>query len=51
VKQTSTTSRTLMNGSFQLCSVRGRVLILLTAFLLAVIPWTEYLWHFDNIAR
>jgi hypothetical protein len=48
VKQTSTTSRTLMNGSSQVCSVGGRVLILLTALLLAVTPWTEYLWHFDN---
>lgn len=26
----------------------GRVLILLTALLLAVTPWTEYVWHFDN---
>jgi hypothetical protein len=37
-----------MNGSSQVCSVGGRVLILLTALLLAVTPWTEYLWHFDN---
>jgi hypothetical protein len=28
--------------------VGGRVLILFTALLLAVTPWTEYLWHFDN---
>jgi hypothetical protein len=48
VKQTSTTSRTLINGSSQVCSLGGRVLILLTALLLAVTPWTEYLWHFDN---
>jgi hypothetical protein len=37
-----------MNGSSQVCSVGSRVLILLTAILLAVSPWTEYLWHFDN---
>jgi hypothetical protein len=37
-----------MNGSSQICSVVGRVLILLTALLLIVTPWTEYLWHFDN---
>jgi hypothetical protein len=37
-----------MNGSSQVCSVGGRVLILFTALLLAVTPWTEYLWHFDN---
>ena len=48
VKQTSNTSRALMNGSSQVCSVGGRVLILLTALLLAVTPWTEYVWHFDN---
>jgi hypothetical protein len=48
LKQTSTTSRTLINGSSQVCSLGGRVLILLTALLLAVTPWTEYLWHFDN---
>jgi hypothetical protein len=48
MKQTSTTSRTLMNGSSQVCSVGGRVQILLSALLLAVTPWTEYLWHFDN---
>jgi hypothetical protein len=48
VKQTSTTSRTLLDGSSQVCSVGGRVLILLSALLVAVTPWTEYLWHFDN---
>jgi hypothetical protein len=48
LKQTSITSRTLMNGGSQVCSVGGRVLILLTALLLAVTPLTEYLWHFDN---
>jgi hypothetical protein len=47
VKQTSTTSGTVMNGNSQMFSVGGRVLILLT-LLLAVTPWTEYLWHFDN---
>lgn len=26
----------------------GRVLIVLTALLTAVSPWTEYYWHFDN---
>jgi hypothetical protein len=37
-----------MNRDSQVCSVGGRVLIPLTALLLAVTPWTEYLWHFDN---
>jgi hypothetical protein len=35
-----------MNGSSQVRSVGDRVLILLTAFLLAVALWTEYLWRF-----
>jgi hypothetical protein len=37
-----------MSGSSQVCSVGGRVLVLLTALLLGVTPWTKYLWHFDN---
>jgi hypothetical protein len=48
LKPASITNRTLMNESSQVCSVGGRVLILLTALLLAVTPWTEYVWHFDN---
>jgi hypothetical protein len=48
MKQTSTTSQTLLNGSSHVCSVGGSVLILLSALLLAVTPWTEYLWHFDS---
>jgi hypothetical protein len=31
--------------------VGGRVLIGLTALLIAVSPWTEYYWHFDNFLR
>ena len=37
-----------MKGRSQICSVGGRVLLLLMALLLAVMPWTEHLWHFDN---
>jgi hypothetical protein len=37
-----------MNCSSQVCCLGGRVLILLTVLLLAVTPWTEYSWHFDN---
>ena len=37
-----------MKGRSQICSVGGSVLILLMAVLLAVMPWTEHLWHFDN---
>jgi cytochrome bd-type quinol oxidase subunit 2 len=48
LKRTYTTCRTRMNESSQACSVAGRVLLLLAAVLLAVTPWTEYFWHFDN---
>ena len=37
-----------MNASSQVCSVAGRVLVLLVALLLVITPWTEYFWHFDN---
>ncbi len=51
LKPTSTTNRTLINRSSQVCPVAGRVLILLAALLLAVTPWTEYVWHFDNFLQ
>ena len=41
-------TRTPMNASSQVCSVAGRILILLATLLLVVTPWTEYFWHFDN---
>ena len=43
--------RMLRNGSFEARTVCGRVLIGLTALLIAVSPWTEYYWHFDNFLR
>ena len=41
----------LRNGSFEARTVCGRFLIGLTALLIAVSPWTEYYWHFDNFLR
>lgn len=35
-------------GTFQARALVGRVLIVLTALLIAVSPWTEYYWDFDN---
>lgn len=43
--------RMLRSGSFEARAVGGRVLIVLTALLIAVSPWTEYYWHFDNFLR
>src|ERR1700735_1084403 len=43
--------RMLRNGSFEARTVCGRVLIGLAALLIAVSPWTEYYWHFDNFLR
>jgi hypothetical protein len=40
-----------VDGTFEPCAAGGRVLILLMALLIAVSPWTEYYWHFDNFPR
>jgi len=49
LKQTPSAKRTLRDGTFEARAVAGRVLIGLTALLIAVTPWTEYYWHFDNL--
>lgn len=36
------------DGTSQARALAGRVLILLTALVIAVSPWTEYYWDFDN---
>lgn len=46
-----TASRTSVDGLPPECTLGGRVLILITALLLLVMPWTEYFWHFDNFLR
>jgi hypothetical protein len=43
--------RTTSSESFQALALVGRVLILLTALLLGVMPWTEYFWDFNNFLR
>ena len=48
MKQTSSAKRTLRDGTFEARALAGRVLIVLTVLLIAVSPWTEYYWHFDN---
>ena len=48
MQQTPSAARTLRDGTFEARAVAGRVLIVLTALLIAVSPWTEHYWHFDN---
>ena len=36
---------------FRACISAGRLLILLIAALLLVMPWTEYFWNFDRFLR
>ncbi len=47
MKRTSTTRKTLseISPAFLLSA---RVLIMMTALLIVIMPWTEYFWHFDQ---
>jgi hypothetical protein len=40
-----------MDGVSRAWYVCARMLILFSAFLLFVMPWTENFWHFDNFPR
>jgi hypothetical protein len=40
-----------VGGLSRTCTLGGRALILFTALLLIVMPWTEYFWHFDRFLR
>jgi hypothetical protein len=51
LKQTFITGRTPIDGLSPVHVVGGRVLLLFTALLLIVMPWTEYYWHFDRFLR
>jgi hypothetical protein len=51
LKQILNAKRVLQGGAFDACTVGGRTLIVLAALLIAVSPWTEYYWHFDNFLR
>jgi hypothetical protein len=51
VKQISITSRMRIDGFSAACSLAGRILLLFTALLIVVMPWTEAHWHFDGFLR
>jgi hypothetical protein len=46
--RTATTSRTPMDGVSRACALGGRLVILFSAFLVAISPLTDYFWHFDK---
>jgi hypothetical protein len=48
LKLTSSAKRTHGYGTYEARTLAGRVLIMLTALLIAISPWTEYYWNFDN---
>lgn len=53
MKRILNAKRVLQDRAFEAeaCTVGGRILIVLTALLIAVSPWTEYYWHFDNFLQ
>jgi hypothetical protein len=51
LKHTSTAVRSPIDGISQAYALGGRLLILFTAILTFVMPWTEYFWQFDRFLR
>ncbi len=51
LRQVSSKSSTFSGGLSQAHAVGGWMLVLFTAVLLAVMPLTEYFWHFDKFLR
>jgi hypothetical protein len=51
LKHTSTTIMPPIDGISQAYALGGRLLILSTAILIFVMPWTEYFWQFDRFLR
>jgi hypothetical protein len=51
LKQAFITGQTPIEGLSRAHALGGRALLLFTALLLAVMPWTEYYWHFDRFLR
>jgi hypothetical protein len=51
LKPTAMTHETHVDDLSPTRAVGGRVLFVLTAVLLLVMPWTEYYWHFDKFLR
>jgi hypothetical protein len=51
LKHTSITIRPPIDGISHAYALGGRLLILFTAILIFVMPWTEYFWQFDRFLR
>jgi hypothetical protein len=51
LKHTSTTKRSPIDGLSQSYALGGRLLILFTAILIFVMPWTEYFSQLDRFLR
>jgi hypothetical protein len=51
LRRTSTRFRSSMEVGSPAFSVAGRLLLLLSALLLAATPWTEYFWDFDHFLQ
>src|ERR1700722_16928695 len=51
LKESLLAGQTPIDGLSLSHAMGGRLLLLFTALLLAVMPWTEYYWHFDRFLR
>lgn len=51
LKRISITSGMPVDDLSYTCAVGARLILLFTALLLLVMPWTEYFWHFDRFLR
>jgi hypothetical protein len=51
LKRTSTTISPPAGGMSHAYTLGGRLLILFTAILIFVMPWTEHFWQFDRFLR
>jgi hypothetical protein len=51
LKHTSSAIRSPIDGISHVYALGGRLLILSTAILIFVMPWTEYFWQFDRFLR
>jgi hypothetical protein len=51
LKHTPTALRSPIDGISEAYALGGRLLILFTAILIFVMPWTEYFWQFDRFLR
>jgi hypothetical protein len=51
LKKSGTTGETQIDGVSRACALCARILILLSAFLLVAMPWSENFFHFDDFPR